>query len=185
MSRRISIRGQGAGIFFGEERTPPKDELEPAEGQAEADRSAPRRPHVTARSKPASMLASQQAGQPTDKSASQPESKQAGRSAGQQASQPAGQAARTRGEPVPGLDAGTGRRLLELLRREHRIHNTYRFHPDELAALRDIVYQLEVRWGARATRNDVVRAAVIWMVEDFNQRGEESLLVRLLREEGG
>jgi len=80
------------------------------------------------------------------------------------------------------LSASTKRRLRDLLEREHRTHNTYRYHSDELAAVRDIVYELEVRCGAKVTKNDVMRAAVLWAIEDCNERGERSLLVQLLGE---
>lgn len=49
--------------------------------------------------------------------------------------------------------------------------------------MRDIVYELEVRWGRKVTRNDVMRAALNWIIEDFREKQEESLLAQLLEEE--
>ena len=43
------------------------------------------------------------------------------------------------------------------------------------------MYELEVRWGVKVARNDVMRAAIIWATEDYKDRGEESYLVQLSR----
>jgi hypothetical protein len=46
-----------------------------------------------------------------------------------------------------------------------------------------MVYELEVRWGRKVTRNDVMRAALNWIIEDFQERQEESFLAQLFEEE--
>ena len=158
MSGRVSIKGQGAEIFFGEAAK----HLETSEDENADHQDAPIPPPE---SKPASKTTDQPASQQTSLPASKQDSKQAPSS-------------RTGEAP---LSVSTRRRLRELLEREHRTHNTYRYHEEELAAVRDIVYELEVRWGRKVTRNDVMRAAVLWAIEDYNEHGEHGLLVQLLR----
>jgi hypothetical protein len=165
MSGRVSIKGQGADIFFGkdtdERSVPPSGAIETSEEEDDTELS--NAPSSSPESKPAIKTTGQQAGLP----ASQQDSEQA-----------------------PGLEdevplgASKKSKLRELLQREHRTHNTYRYHADELAAVRDIVYKLEVRWGRKVTRNDVMRAALLWAIEDYKERGEQSLLVELFKEEG-
>ncbi|MDI6858830.1 MAG: hypothetical protein QME71_11020 [Dehalococcoidia bacterium] len=82
-----------------------------------------------------------------------------------------------------GLDEAALRELRSLLKREHRIHNTFRYSQEELEAVRDIVYEMEVRWGKKLTRNDVMRAALDLIIEDFRARQQESFLARLFEEE--
>ena len=48
--------------------------------------------------------------------------------------------------------------------------------------MRDIVYELEVQRGLKVSRNDVMRATLLWAIEDYNTRGEESCLLQLLKE---
>ena len=155
MSGRVSIKGQGAEIFFGEAAK----HLETSEDENADHQDAPIPPPE---SKPASKT--------TDQPASQ------------QTSLPASKQAALPREAVPTLSPSTRRKLRDLLEREHRTHNTYRYHDDELAAVRDIVYELEVRWGAKTTRNDVMRAAILWAIEDYNTRSQESCLLQLLKE---
>lgn len=77
----------------------------------------------------------------------------------------------------------TLRELRSLLRHEHRVHNTFRYTEEELEAVSDIVYEMEVRWGKKLTRNDVMRAALDLIIEDFRARQQDSFLARLLGEE--
>jgi hypothetical protein len=77
------------------------------------------------------------------------------------------------------------RRLRDLVFRDHPKHGGYRFAQDELDALRDIEYELEVQRGIRATKNDIVRLSINHLIDDYRQRGDDSLLVEVLKEEGG
>jgi len=166
MSRRVSIKGQGTDIFF--------------EGLPEAPGKTPSAAHEPWSPTPPAGL---------------PDSKTARQTAGKTARQEEGQTAspqdmktdvkrRSLTQELAGTVSGeTKRRLRSLLRLEHRVHNTFRYTPEELAAVRDIVYEMEVRWGRKVTRNDVMRAALNWIIEDFNERQEESFLAQLSEEE--
>ena len=160
MSGRVSIKGQGADIFFGENAA--KHLGDPESEDADLQDT----PLPSLESKPASKTTDQSASQQTSLPASQQDSNQA--TAPQ--------------EGVRTLNPSTRRKLRDLLEREHRTHNTYRYHDDELAAVRDIVYELEVRRGVKVSRNDVMRAALLWAIEDYKERGEDSCLMQLLKE---
>ena len=165
MSGRASIKGQGAEIFFGEAAKHPGDPDRAIEASEDDEANFQDTPKPLPESKPASKT--------TDQSASQQASLPASKQDSKQAALPQ--------EGVPTLSPSTRRKLRDLLEREHRTHNTYRYHDDELAAVRDIVYELEVRRGVKVSRNDVMRAALLWAIDDYNTRGEESYLLQLLR----
>jgi hypothetical protein len=171
MSGRVSIKGHGADIFFGDapDKRVDMQALETAGAEA---------PLVSSRR---SKSASKTAGQPESQLQSQPASQLESQPARQLASMPAPPIQ----EVVGSLGSSTKRRLRELLEREHRTHNTHRYHQDELDAVRDIVYELDVQYGAKVSRNDVVRAALLWAIEDYRERGEHSLLVELFKERRG
>lgn len=170
MSARVSIKGQGADIFFGSagdgvERL--RQEPQSMQGEVRGrERIAP----SLEESKPVRKTTDQSASQQTSLPASKQDSKQDGKESGYPQ------------EVARALSASTRRKLRDLLEREHRTHNTYRYHDDELGAVRDIVYELEVRRGVKVSRNDVMRAALLWAIEDYNTRGAESLLLQLLKE---
>jgi hypothetical protein len=167
MSGRVSIKGQGADIFFGEAGVEgadnPRQDMTPVPDQ---DRDPEQVLSPPLESKPAGKAAGQAASQQDSLPASKQDSQQAGLAR----------------EGAGHLSASTRRKLRDLLERQHRTHNTYRYHDDELAAVRDIVYELEVRRGMKVTRNDVMRAALLWTIEDYQNRGEDSCLMQLLKE---
>lgn len=49
--------------------------------------------------------------------------------------------------------------------------------------MRDIVYELEVKRGVKTTRNDVMRLALAWIIDDYRVYRADSLLVAVLKEE--
>lgn len=56
---------------------------------------------------------------------------------------------------------------------------THRFTPEEKRVLSDIVYTYERR-GYRTSENEITRIAINWLVMDYQQAGEQSVLVRVL-----
>jgi hypothetical protein len=166
MSGRASVKGQGADIFFGEAAKHLEDPDRVFEAPEDEHADLKSAPLPSPESKPASKTTDQLGSQQTSLPASKQDSKQA----------------IIPQEVVRPLSASTRHKLRALLEREHRTHNTYRYHDDELAAVRDIVYELEVRRDVKITRNDVMRAALLWAIEDYKERGEDSYLMQLLRE---
>lgn len=98
---------------------------------------------------------------------------------------PASDAAEKEFFSSPALPSTLRRRLRALLRDERRIHTTVRFSAEEMAALRDLVYQLEARMGIKITRNEVMRIALRFLLEDYELRKKGSLLLQVLEEDQG
>jgi hypothetical protein len=147
MTRRISIKGQGADIFFGEGEEPRQ---EPVLARQEAQGESV--------DVPTSVGASGQTAESADAD---------------------------EGRFLAGLllPPALKRKLRAVLRDERRIHTTVRFSPEEMTALRDLVYDLEARKGIKVTRNEVMRIALHFFLEDYGIRKKESLLLQVLKGE--
>jgi len=167
MTSRFSIKGRGADIFFGETSA---GSAHGREDREVVPSETPQAPKPTPEDHP-------RAEQPV-----LPDSKTARQTAILTDKQQASFAANVRGWSIS-LDQVALRELRSLLKREHRIHNTFRYSQEELEAVRDIVYEMEVRWRRKLTRNDVMRAALDLIIEDFKARQQDSFLARLLGEE--
>lgn len=166
MSGRATIKGKGAEIFFGEDAE--KSDLSPDESLEPSS------------DKPAVV--------PTSLSPDVPAS---GRLDVKTSASTPGRA------PLPGQDEDETRHFFQrlilpqplkrklrgILRSERRIHTTIRFSADEMAAWRDLMYELEAKRGIKVTRNEVVRIALHLLLEDYALRKDESLLLQVLREE--
>lgn len=83
----------------------------------------------------------------------------------------------------PAWPEETVRQLRDALREEHPVHNTFRYSRRDLDRLRDIVYELEVKRRLKTSRNDVMRLALVWIIDDYRERGPDSLLVAALRDD--
>lgn len=156
MSERFSIKGKGAELFFGAGE---RRELEPQPESESPD-----------------LAATQTASQPASLPAAQPP--------GQQATLPPS-AQDTMSAPTPpaGIEASIRDRLRQQLEQDHPLHLSYRFAREEIDALRDIVYELEVKRDLRITRNDIIRVGLNWVIDDYRAHGKDSLLMLVLREE--
>lgn len=56
---------------------------------------------------------------------------------------------------------------------------THRFSMEEKRAIADLVYTYN-RQGYRTSENEITRIAVNWLLLDFKERGEQSVLARML-----
>lgn len=56
---------------------------------------------------------------------------------------------------------------------------TYRFTAEEKKALADIVYTYKTQ-GVRTSENEVTRASINFIVQDYEQNGENSVLAKVL-----
>jgi len=163
MTRRISIKGQGADIFFGEDGEP-RQEPAPANQKARGESDdVPTSVRLDVDTPPR---------QDVETSPGTPARTSEG---------PDVHEHRFFGGLV--LPGGVKRKLRAVLRDERRIHTTVRFSPEEMAALRDVVYELEARRGIKVTRNEVMRIALHFFLEDYEIRKKESLLLQVLKEE--
>lgn len=180
MKNRVSIRGRGLGAFFDD--APGND---PSSSQEGAQR--PTTPAGTSASSPANQLASKLASSPTRQPASEPAiypaSDQASEPASSRASEVLNSERSKQGNAPTTRADGQRRRLRELVFRDHPKDVGYRFAQDEIDALRDMEYELEVHRGIKVTRNDLVRLGLNHLIEDYRQHGEDSVLVEVLKEE--
>ena len=164
MSGRATVKGKGAEIFFGEEpiagESTTHEDTESTTAPAEAltrahpDAETPRR-----------------------------------RDVGTPSSEPAQASARPRGSDEARefferltLPAALRRRLLAAFREEHRFHTTIRLSRDDMAALRDLCYELDARMGIAVTGTmlAVWRSVFCWRTMPYEK---ESLLLQILGEE--
>jgi hypothetical protein len=72
------------------------------------------------------------------------------------------------------------RRLRKRVRRLGKEAATYRFTRQEKTHLADLIYAYGRR-GYRTSENEVVRIGVNWLLADYERRGEESVLHRMLK----
>ena len=161
--KRASIKGHGEDIFFGQAVEPAPQPAAESPSSAQGQTSA--HPEVS------------EPGHPDVPSPVRPDVQTSGRpdvrtSASQERSFFTSQ----------NLAPALRRRLRAVLREERRIHTTVRFSPEEMAALRDLVYHLEAKKGIKITRNEVMRVALHFFLEDYELRKEESLLLQVLKE---
>ena len=163
MSDRISIKGKGASIFFGEET-----------GAAHLpEQSADQPDDALVRSHPGTEASRHAgAGAPGSEPTREPAS-------GPQIGHP--------NEPTffeaLVLPASLRRKLRAISREEHPFHTSVRLNRGEMVALRDLCYELEAKMGIVVNRNDVARLALRLLLEDYALRQKESLLVQVLKEE--
>jgi hypothetical protein len=71
-------------------------------------------------------------------------------------------------------------RILAALVAAHIKPNIFRYSVQELDFIRDVVYEAEVKYQTRLDKNDVVRIALEWLMNDYQEKVEGSLLARLL-----
>lgn len=57
---------------------------------------------------------------------------------------------------------------------------THRFTPEEKKAIADIVYTCKAH-GIRTSENEITRVAVNYLVADYRENGENSLLEKVLK----
>jgi hypothetical protein len=58
--------------------------------------------------------------------------------------------------------------------------NTFRYTQQELDFIRDIVYEAETKHGVKLDKNDIARLGLDWLMEDWKERKQDSLLARIL-----
>ena len=74
--------------------------------------------------------------------------------------------------------------IVEIIRASVKVFGkeaaTHRFTPEEKRAIRDIVYAYEGR-GIRTNENEISRIGVNFLVEDYRENGESSILHKVLK----
>jgi hypothetical protein len=82
------------------------------------------------------------------------------------------------------LQAGVGwhreDKILTELASPALTNHSYRYSLKELKFIRDIVYTAEVEYQTKLGKGEVLRIALLWLMNDFKERNNESFLVRVL-----
>ncbi len=179
MAKRVSMRGKGAEIFFGEfapadaARANPHTEDSPAAAAILASLL----PDARTDDPQASEHASKQEHNQEWKQASVPASKTVSSQDSEQASlQASAPAAAETLSLVPDLD-----RLEEQLAAQGTLTNSFRYTRDELLRLTDVIYEVNKRHAVKLTKQDAARLGLNVVLADFRVRGDESLLGELAR----
>lgn len=167
MSERISIKGKGAAIFFdGDDNVEHRADNEPIQSDDSSASSGPgdeasRHPDAaTPRFEPANESANDAGNAP---GIEHPDER-----------------AFFESLVLPG---SLKRKLRAMSREQHPYHTSVRLTEDEMATLRDLCYELEVKMGIVVKRNDITRVALQLLLEDYALRKKESVLVQVLKEE--
>jgi hypothetical protein len=63
--------------------------------------------------------------------------------------------------------------------KQHLASYTFRFRSEELAELERVFAELNARRPRRSSKNDLVRIAVNWLLEDYRQNAEASMLAQV------
>lgn len=177
MVKRVSLKGKGAEIFFGDATTrgqPPQEPrgAERSDGTGGTDlnpATPPAPPAPQPKSKDARLRASMQ------------ESKHA-RTADVTAGGTAASAPAARSLDV--LDA-----IYDHVAARATVTNAFRYTERDLTLLTDALYQLSKRHGTKLSKQDVARLGLNVVLWDYQTRGDDSLLTQLAlrrkREHGG
>jgi hypothetical protein len=79
-------------------------------------------------------------------------------------------------------DAALADDLARTLQQKQRLaSSTFRFQPQELEELDEVTAQIARATGAKLSKNDVVRLALNWLLADYKENGERSMLGRVLQ----
>ena len=168
MPKRVSLKGKGAELFFGDlpemapadaVDAPQQDEQlsEVAPSQAEAEL----RPAVTLEPIPAEETKPRTRARPSRASERAP-----GRI--------------RQAEPAPTLvDASAVEAIRQVIKVPGREVSYVRMTPEEKAQLSDIVYTYK-RQGQKTSENELNRIAINYLLLDYHEHGEQSVLARVL-----
>lgn len=154
-NRRISLKGKGADLFFGEYTPDASEVAPPSEQEASSVESA-----VTATPSIEPVLA------PSSDHASTPASERASNRASKRAS--------TLKEEPRVIEA-----IRKVVKRPGKEVVYVRLTPEEKGQLADVVYTYK-RQGIRTSDNELGRIAINGLLADYRAHGEQSLLAQVL-----
>ena len=157
MPKRVSLKGKGADIFFGDSLPSP------------SPNSASDEPAQAATSSPPPTAATPRT------------------SDGHQAEASTRTSARARTHARAGADTSARVRtamkeeLHRKLRAKQRLASyTLRFRPDELEELEQVLAEIGPATIQKPSKNDLVRLGLMWLLADYRENGDESVLVQVL-----
>jgi hypothetical protein len=176
MPKRVSVKGKGADLFFGdydpiEGGAPPPAQV-PQNGQS--PEPLPETPPAAAA--PAAFAPANPVPQaPAKTSRTKPESSRASRPA----SQPSIEHASKLASMLAGAESETIDAIRKVVKTQGREVSFIRLTPEEKAQVSDIVYTYK-RQGQKTTENQINRIAINYLLHDYHEHGEQSVLARVL-----
>ena len=173
MPKRVSLKGKGADLFFGDYPVGTDAGVTPPSTLAPAspDNSATLHDSELAESSPAAPMA--EARSPSPSSQARP-SRRHTRS-NSMASKPNGELAST----LASVDASTVAAIRQVIKAPGREVSYVRVTPEEKADLADIVYTYK-RQGQKTSENEINRIAINYLLLDYRENGQQSVLARVL-----
>jgi len=96
---------------------------------------------------------------------------------------PAPLRARVRAPRVSPAAVVTERLRQKLRTKQHLSSYTFRFRPEELEQLDQLVTELNQARTSKLSKNDLVRLALGWLLTDYEEYGQASLVVEVTRQE--
>ena len=171
MPKRVSLKGKGAELFFGEF---------PAAIQADAEAAALELPAE----QQMGAAASQQEAVSAPLSTSAPitsstEAKPAARARTSRAPVRTKGAAGQSVHALASVDASAVEAIRQVIKVPGREVSYVRMTPEEKAQLSDIVYTYK-RQGQKTSENELNRIAINYLLLDYHEHGEQSVLARVL-----
>jgi hypothetical protein len=176
MPKRVSVKGKGADLFFGD-YDPVGSAAQPTEPMPANGQSPEPLPETlaTAAAPSASVVADQE---PQSRSkGSHPKS--GSQRASRHASQPADEQARALASMLAGVESETIDAIRKVVKTQGREVSFIRLTPEEKAQVSDIVYTYK-RQGQKTTENQINRIAINYLLHDYHEHGEQSVLARVL-----
>jgi len=170
MPKRVSLKGKGAELFFGDF---------PAAAQADPEvltSHAKQRPDSTATSQPEAALNQAPASEPT---ILPEEAKPAVGARTSRAATRANGAVRNPDQALTAVDASAVEAIRQVIKVPGREVSYVRVTPEEKAQLSDIVYTYK-RQGQKTSENELNRIAINYLLLDYHEHGEQSVLARVL-----
>jgi hypothetical protein len=171
MPKRVSLKGKGADLFFGD--YPATAAADPSPSATEARNDAPPATGAADTSSPPAPLP--QTIVDSERSASPPATPPRRRSSGAQASGPASD----RASVLASVEASTVEAIRQVIKSPGREVSFVRLTPEEKAELADIVYTSK-RQGQKTSETEINRIAINYLLLDFHEHGEQSVLARVL-----
>jgi hypothetical protein len=176
MPKRVSIKGKGADLFFGDydpagSSTPP---TAPTSANGQSPEPLPEKPPAAAA---ATTVAPADAGAkaPAKTSRANPESQRAIRPASQLSDAHASELA----SMLAAVETETIDAIRKVVKTQGREVSFIRLTPEEKAQVADIVYTYK-RQGQKTTENQINRIAINYLLHDYHEHGEQSVLARVL-----
>lgn len=176
MAKRVSVKGKGADLFFGD-YDPAGAATDPgaavsADGQSAMHSPAP--DAITADStaiESSAAVAKTPVKRPRAKPSSSPASNIDSGSRSAQESKLASVLANVEPETIEAIR--------KVVKTQGREVSFIRLTPEEKAQVSDIVYTYK-RQGQKTTENQINRIAINYLLHDYHERGEQSVLARVL-----